>query len=186
MNHKDHVSLLQDGIPKEGGVWADLGSGAGAFTLALADILGTNGRIYSVDRNSLALRRQEHYMVALYPNVRLHYLNLDFTLPLPLDKETLDGIVMANSLHFLPEKDDTLKLVRSYLKPSGRLIIVEYNRDRGNIWVPHPFSYATWEDLSQRAGFTHTRQLSARPSSFMGEIYSAVSWTNVESPSPEG
>ena len=35
MNHRDHVNLLRRGVPEPGGVWADLGSGAGAFTLAL-------------------------------------------------------------------------------------------------------------------------------------------------------
>ena len=41
MNHEDHVRLLRKGIVEPGGVWADFGSGAGAFTLALADLLGT-------------------------------------------------------------------------------------------------------------------------------------------------
>jgi hypothetical protein len=36
---------LRDGVPEPGGVWADLGSGEGAFTLALADLLGPGGRI---------------------------------------------------------------------------------------------------------------------------------------------
>jgi ubiquinone/menaquinone biosynthesis C-methylase UbiE len=49
MNHADHVALLRAGVPGPGGVWADLGSGAGAFTLALADLIGPTGQIYSVD-----------------------------------------------------------------------------------------------------------------------------------------
>ena len=32
--------LLTNGIAERGGTWADLGSGAGAFTLALADLIG--------------------------------------------------------------------------------------------------------------------------------------------------
>lgn len=41
MNHADHVSLLRPGIPRSAGVWANVGSGTGASTLALADIIGT-------------------------------------------------------------------------------------------------------------------------------------------------
>jgi len=37
MQHQDHVQLIHAGIPAQGGVRADLGSGSGAFTLALAD-----------------------------------------------------------------------------------------------------------------------------------------------------
>ncbi len=56
MNHADHVRLLRGGVPAPGGVWADFGSGEGAFTLALADLLGTSGEIYSVDQDAGALR----------------------------------------------------------------------------------------------------------------------------------
>ena len=59
MNHNDHKQLLQKGILEPGGVWADLGSGTGAFTLALADLIGPVGHIYSVDRDRNSLREQE-------------------------------------------------------------------------------------------------------------------------------
>jgi precorrin-6B methylase 2 len=39
-----------------GGTWADLGSGGGAFTLALADLIGPQGVIYSMDRDRYALQ----------------------------------------------------------------------------------------------------------------------------------
>ena len=49
MVHADHVDLLRPGVPRPSGTWADLGSGSGAFTLALAGLLGTQGMISSVD-----------------------------------------------------------------------------------------------------------------------------------------
>lgn len=55
MNHANHVQLLQNGIPQPGGVGAALGSGDGAFTLALAERLGPTGQIVSVDRDCRAL-----------------------------------------------------------------------------------------------------------------------------------
>ena len=178
MNHQDHVRLLRGGIPKPGGVWADIGSGSGAFTLALADCIGPGGEIISVDKDSRALHHQQQAMLARFPGVSIRYLNADFShrLSLPL----LDGVIMANSLHFLPQKDITLGLIRSYIKPGARLIIVEYNVDRGNIWVPYPFSYRTWETLAHDNGFARTELLATRPSSFLGEIYSAVSFNERE------
>ena len=88
----------------------------------------------------------------------------------------LDGVVMANALHFQREKDRVVQLIHGYLRPSGRLILVEYNVDHGNPWVPYPLSYGTWETLTRRNGFANTRLLATRPSRFLGEIYSAVSW----------
>ena len=173
MNHNDHVYLLRKGIPGPEGVWADLGSGSGAFTLALADLIGPAGQIYSVDKDRGALREQERVMRSRFSATTVHYLTADFTQR--LDLPPLDGIVMANSLHYVRKKEPMLQLIRSYLKPGGRLLIVEYNVDRGNMWVPYPFSYRTWEVLARQNGFSDTQLLATVPSRFFGEIYSAVS-----------
>ena len=97
----------------------------------------------------------------------------DFTRP--LDLADLDGIVMANSLHFVREKEPVLESVRAMLRPQGRLIVVEYGTDHGNPWVPHPFSYGRWELMAARAGFSRTRLLRTIPSRHLGSMYSAVS-----------
>ena len=174
MNHQDHVALLRPGIPTSGGVWADLGAGTGAFTLALAEIIGPGGEIVAVDKDGRALHHLAAAFAARFPQVSLSTQTADFTRPLALPP--LDGIVMANSLHFVRNKGAVLALVRGYLRPNGRLLIVEYNTDRGNQWVPYPFSYPTWERLARHAGFAQTQRLHARPSRFLGEIYSAASW----------
>ncbi len=173
MNHDDHVRLLRGGIPEPGGVWADLGSGAGAFTLALADLIGPTGEIYSVDKDRSALKEQGQAMRARFPETTVHYIAADFTRR--LDLPPLDGVVMANSLHFQREKGPVLQLVRGYLRPGGRLILVEYNVDQGNWWVPYPLSYRTWEALARQNGFTDTRLLATVPSRYLGEMYSALS-----------
>lgn len=173
MEHKDHVRLLQGGVEGGGLVWADLGSGGGAFTLALADLLGSAGEIYSVDKDKDALREQERAMLARFPGSTAHYIAADFTRPLALPP--LDGLVMANSLHFLRSKDATLQLARSYLKPGGRFILVEYNSDSGNMWVPHPLAYPAWQALARKNGFIDTRLLATVHSRFLHEIYSALS-----------
>lgn len=174
MNHTDHVALLQRGVTQQGGVWADLGAGTGAFTLALAELLGDAGAIYAVDRDRSALERLARNVRARYPKQNLQLLPGDFMRPLNLP--LLDGIVMANSLHFVERKSGVLAQVRSYLRYGGRLIIVEYNTDHSNRWVPFPFSFTTWQRLAADAGFEYTALLATRSSSFLGEFYSAASW----------
>jgi ubiquinone/menaquinone biosynthesis C-methylase UbiE len=173
MDHQDHVRLLEKGIPKAGGVWADFGSGQGAFTLALAEVLGPAGQIISIDKDRGALRQQGRSMATHFPDVSVRYMEADFKKPIELPP--LDGLVVANALHYLREKNKTIQLLMSYLRPSGRFLVVEYNTDRGNVWVPHPFSYPTWLELARRYGLTDTAILATVPSSFLGEIYSAVS-----------
>ncbi len=177
MIHSDHVRLLRDGISRTGGVWADLGSGEGAFTLALADLIGPQGRIISIDKNSGALQAQRQAMQAHFPDNQVEYRQADFTHS--LDLPPLDGVVMANSLHFQRQKDPVLKQLLGSLTPGGRLLLVEYNTDQGNPWVPYPLSYAAWEALAARSGFINTRRLATYPSRFLREIYSAVSFKAV-------
>ncbi len=179
MNHTDHVNLLRAGVPVSSGLWADLGSGAGAFTLALADLLGSTGQIISIDQDVGALRTQEREMRARFPAMQVTYRQADFTKSLNLPP--LDGLVMANSLHFHRQKQPILQQIRQTLKPGGRLLLVEYNVDTGNTWVPYPLSYPTWEKLAGEAGFVQTQMLGCRPSRFLREIYSAISFKPVES-----
>ena len=125
--------------PHTGEVWADLGSGQGAFTLALADLLGPGAVILSVDRDERALQTQRQAMDARFPDASVEYRRADFTGH--VDLPPLDGVLMANSLHFAQDKEPVLKEVAAWLRPGGRLLVVEYDSDRGNTWVPYPMSY---------------------------------------------
>ena len=153
-----------------GGRWADLGAGDGAFTLALADLLGPDAQIVAVDRDA---RRLESI------RGRFEVRVADFTRP--LDLRELDGVLMANSLHFVRDKTPVLRAVHAMLRAGGRLVVVEYGTDRGNAWVPHPFTYPQWETMAARAGFSNTRLLKTVPSRWLGSMYSAVSWSSARS-----
>ncbi|HKP52559.1 MAG TPA: class I SAM-dependent methyltransferase [Chloroflexia bacterium] len=178
MTHEDHLDLLRGGIPGPGGLWADFGSGTGAFTLALAELIGPTGHIYSVDTDRGALKEQERSIRARFPELSFHYQAIAADFTYRLDLPALDGVVMANSLHYVRHKDPVLQLIKSYLRPGGRLILVEYNADHGNPWVPHPLSYPTWEATARRNGFASTHLLATVPSRFLREIYSAMSLTS--------
>ena len=82
---------------------------------------------------------------------------------------------MANSLHFERDQLTVLRRVGGYLRPAGHLVIVEYDAERGNPWVPHPISYRAWQWIAMAAGLADTRLVGRVPSRFLGAIYSAVS-----------
>ena len=172
MDHRDHVDLLRAGVRGAGPRWADLGSGTGAFTLALADLLGPTGEIWSVDRDAAALRAQQRRMTEHFPGVAVRYVVADFARP--LDLPPLDGLVLANALHF--ERDQAAVLARlvPHVVPGGRVIVVEYDAEHGNQWVPHPISLARWRHLAAAAGLENVREIGRRPSRFLGSIYAAA------------
>ena len=175
MDHEDHVALLRPGVAARGGTWADIGSGGGAFTLALADLLGPGARIVSVDRDPRALQEQARAMARRFPLVGLEQRVADFREPLALP--TLDGIVMANALHFVPpdEQPQVVRGLAAHLGAGGRWIVVEYDADQGNRWVPYPFGPARWSRITAEAGLVATREIGRVPSRWLGAIYSAVS-----------
>jgi SAM-dependent methyltransferase len=173
MEHDEHLAMIENGVT--GRIWADFGSGRGAFTLALAELLGPGCQIYSIDRDPSALRKQQELMQARFPEAVVTYMHADFTHELHLPR--LDGILIANALHFVPANQQVkvIRQMRTYLRPNGRLVLVEYDADRGNMWVPHPFRYARWEKMAAQAGFEQTRKLSQRPGGFLNGMYSAAS-----------
>lgn len=173
MDHADHVALLRDAVTPDG-TWADIGAGSGAFTLALADLLGPGGRIVAVDRDGGAVHGARAAVMSRFPGVAIDVLTADFTRPLEL--AGLDGIVAANSLHFVPrdQQAGVVATLAGYLRPGGTFVVVEYDADHGNPWVPHPFRFEEWEGLAEAGGLVEARRLGRVPSRFLGGIYSAA------------
>ena len=172
MTREDHQALLSGGIADSGSIWADLGSGSGAFTAALAEALGPKAVIYSVDRDERALKGQEQEMRTRFPLIRLHLVRADFNQPLEL--ADLDGIVMANSLHFQDDACASLAHAAQWLKLGGRLIVVEYDVQKASPWVPHPVPWARLPKIAACAGLSGMRLIDVRPSRYHGRVYSAV------------
>jgi ubiquinone/menaquinone biosynthesis C-methylase UbiE len=172
VDHADHVGLIRAGIDGAGLRWLELGSGEGAFTLALADLLGPGGEIVAVDQDARALGHLESTMGGRFPSTGLVTVAGDFRQPLP--SGPFDGVLAANSLHFVTDPAAVMARARAVLRPRGRLVVVEYDADRGNPWVPHPFSAARFSELAATAGFEAAREIGRVPSRFLGAIYAAA------------
>lgn len=182
MDHDDHVRLIRAGVQGAGPRWLELGAGEGAFTLALADLLGFDGRILATDRNERALRVAVERVARRFPDVAVETRRMDHTSGLPAGP--FDGILAANTLHFAEDRGVMLRAIGRALAPTGRLVVVEYDADRGNPWVPYPFSFETWRREATSAGFAEPRLVGRVPSRFLGAIYAAVA-TPGATPGPQ-
>jgi ubiquinone/menaquinone biosynthesis C-methylase UbiE len=172
VNHDDHVRLIRPGVEGAGPHWLELGAGEGAFTLALADVLGPGGRIVAVDRDTRALATLRDRLGSSFPATVVDVVVGDIREPLP--DGPFDGLLAANSLHFTTDPAAVLRAAAEQVRAGGRMVVVEYDADRGNPWVPHPFSSRRFSQIAAAAGLTDPREIGRVPSRFLGAIYSAV------------
>jgi ubiquinone/menaquinone biosynthesis C-methylase UbiE len=173
VDHADHVGLIRDGVTGTGQRWLELGAGRGAFTLALADLLGPGAEIVAVDRDAGDLATLTSNMNRQFPAVRLTTVVADFSLALPVEP-VFDGLLAANALHFVRDPAAVIANVRPLLRPGARVVVVEYDSDTGNPWVPFPFSFRTWQATATGIGLLDTQLVGRVPSRFLGAIYAAA------------
>jgi SAM-dependent methyltransferase len=174
VDHADHVGLIRAGVDPTARRWLELGAGRGAFTLALADLLGPGAEITAVDRDRGDLATLANTLGERFPAAKLTTLVADFSAAFGVEGQ-FDGLLAANALHFVREPLAVIDGVRPLLRPGARIVVVEYDSDSGNPWVPHPFSLRTWETMAAEAGLLDTRLIGRVPSRFLGAIYAAAS-----------
>ncbi|MBL7952968.1 MAG: class I SAM-dependent methyltransferase [Flavobacteriales bacterium] len=149
--------------------WVDLGCGGGTFTLALAELLPAGSSILAWDMNAFALR----HIPDTHNGVRITTQQADFLrAPLPT---SLDGIVMANALHFVKDQGILLSATNKALAEQGSLLLVEYDTDVPvHTWVPFPVSFQRSIALLPQHGYSVPERLGARPSAYdRGDLYAA-------------
>jgi ubiquinone/menaquinone biosynthesis C-methylase UbiE len=168
MEIKDAEALIQKAFvnKRTPETWADLGCGGGTFTYALSNCLVPGSRIYAVDKHRPTL--------VSTPHADIECIQADIR-KISFRPSELDGILMANSIHFIREKSQLIQRMKLYLKKDGILLIVEYDREKGNLWVPFPLNYRDSIPLAQNAGFSSIERIGERNSRYGSQkIYAAV------------
>ena len=179
MNVSDAIELIRDAVGVSAGVWADLGAGTGTFTRALTELLGAGSTLYAVDGDARAVRALRELSSSSWGNVSVTAVKADFTRPLELpglvrEDAQLDGILLANALHFVPDAERVLSGLVKQLRPGGRMIVVEYDRRGASRWVPYPISASRWLQLAESAGLTDPTITATRPSAYAGILYTGA------------
>jgi len=175
LNTREAVALIAGAVPAPAGIWADVGAGDGTFTRALVELLGSSSRIYAVDRDERAVAALARWASKQAANVIP--VTADFTRPfeLPgLEEPSLDGILLANALHFIPDAGAVLARLAAWLRPGGRVVVIEYDRRAASRWVPYPIPVARLPALAASAGLSAPAITATRPSSFGGVLYVAA------------
>lgn len=149
-------------------IWADLGCGDGFFTGVLAGMLPAGSRIYALDKQFQNLKKSTGN------NSQIIFQKTDFItddLHLPI----LNGILMANSLHYVTNKDNFVDKISTFLKADGMFIIIEYDTTRSNRWVPFPIDFKNLSKLFAGKKYNHIQKIGERKSIYNHEkMYACI------------
>ena len=172
MRSPDAIEMLTDsGVEALGPTtWADLGCGDGTFTLALAALLAAGSTIHAMDRDASALRN----IPSSHNSVRIKTHRGDFTNQ-AWPFADLDGILMANSLHYVDDPVAFIRACARRMTSQHRFLIVEYDTNEASRWLPYPVSQARLTAVFASAGYSSIRMLRSRPSVYRrASLYAAV------------
>ena len=172
MRSRDAIEMLADsGVDALGPTsWADLGCGDGTFTVALAALLASGSVIHAMDLDGSALRR----IPSLHNRVRIITYRGDF-MKRPWPFADLDGILMANSLHYVEDQAAFIRACDAHMKSRRRFLIVEYDTNEANRWVPFPVNRSRLTALFAGAGYPSITFLGSRPSAYRrAPLYAAL------------
>ena len=169
MTLQEAIAFIRPGIQLPSGTWADIGAGTGLFSQALMHIL-KSGKVIAMDKSPHAL-----HSITPLPHIDYEILEGDFNVT--LDLPSLDGILMANALHYAKDHQYVLKNVLEGLKDNGTFILIEYDTDiRNEPWVPNPVSLKHFMDLCGKVGLTQPELIGERASIYQdGSMYAVVS-----------
>lgn len=179
MERWELVELIRGGVPDEHAsapvVWADMGAGTGNFTRALETLLAPRSTIYAVDRDRGALKSLERVLLSMSVRSSIRTLHADFLFS--LDLPPLDGVLMANSLHFYADHNRVLTRVVESLRPGGRLLLVEYDVMLPcPSWIPYPAGFKHFVRLAREVNLSAPQLVGTRRSkwSVNRQMYAAV------------
>jgi ubiquinone/menaquinone biosynthesis C-methylase UbiE len=112
---------------KPGDNVADIGSGTGAFSLPFAKAVAPSGKVYAVDIDPGLL----DYIAqkAKKENVgNIQTVKGEFSDP-KLPNHDVDLAFFHDVLHHIQNRQAYLKALGTYIKPTGRIALIEMNRD---------------------------------------------------------
>jgi ubiquinone/menaquinone biosynthesis C-methylase UbiE len=110
---------------RPGEVVADIGAGAGYFSIRLAEGVGPTGHVYAVDINADAVRNLNQRIY----DARLPNISTILAVPAnPLLPRPVDRFVFVNVWHHIEDQSGYLGLMKGLLRPGGQIVMIDFHK----------------------------------------------------------
>ena len=148
---------------KPGDNIADIGSGGGFYSFEFAKKVGNTGKVLSLDTEPELLDYiREQINSQSITNVQTVLIKND---DLNLLEHSIDLMFLRNVYHHLPEPIKYFAKIKKYLKPHGRVAIIEYNKRRFHLFLrgKHYTPEAEIVNTMTRCGYLISRKFDFLP-----------------------
>jgi ubiquinone/menaquinone biosynthesis C-methylase UbiE len=164
-------ALLPGLLDHPEGIWVDAASGDGVFAEVLLELSRSTLIVIGIDLRRSAVENFNH--AVCHANTAIA-LQANLNSPLPI--RPIDGILIANGLHFFDQSIQIRILDNCYraLKDSGSLVIVEYNTAESTGVVPFPIPIASIDGLIATCGFEPVNKTTRVDSTYLEEMYAIL------------
>lgn len=167
MKDTEAIHLIQKDVSAQKAEhWLDLGCGSGFFTKALAKLLPDNSKITGVDSTQQVLPKSIN-------NVQVEFLQANFTKE-EVQLPQINGILMANSFHYVRDKATLIHKLERLFEDKKQFLIVEYNTQSANHWVPYPITFQNLKTLFLKLNYSKINKLGELKSVYGGTMYAAL------------
>ncbi len=141
---------------------ADFGSGSGFYSFELSKVVGETGKVYAVDvQKDLLTKLKNQATHDHLSNIDIIWGDLEKLGGTKLRDYSMDAVMIGTVLFQVEHKDAVVKEVKRILKPSGRVLVVEWKDSDLSFAPKNVLPLQICKELFRREGFVFEKEIRA-------------------------
>ena len=143
---------------------ADFGSGSGFYSIAIADEVGVNGRVYAIDvQKDLLQKIKNEAKIKGLSNLEIIWGDVEKVGGTKIKDHSIDIIIIANILFQVPDKNNVCAEAKRILKNGGRALVIDWLDSFGGLGPRKEdiFLLSQAKDIFQKNGFLLNKEFDA-------------------------
>lgn len=143
---------------------ADLGCGSGYFSIPAARLVGSKGRVFSIDVQKSVLEQvRKQAQLLNINNLETLWSDLEIVGATKISPNSLDMVFLVNTLFQIKDKVAAMNEAKRLIKPGGTLLVVDWLPGDASIGplVDKRVNLAEIKQIATTAGFSEKGSIDA-------------------------